>query len=64
MTLVAVPIVDALQRDPSEAESVSLRLAPHASRGNAGLTLRRSTSDHPMGGVNRPACASHSRIPS
>lgn len=40
MTLFAVPIVDALQRNPSSNERVSLQLAPHAGRGNGGLTLR------------------------
>lgn len=40
LTLLAVPVVDALQRDPTSNETVSLQLAPHAGRGNAGLTLR------------------------
>lgn len=40
LMLFAVPIIDALQSNPSSSESVSLQLAPHAGRQGAGLTLR------------------------
>ena len=39
LTFLTVPLVDALQRDPTSQDSVSLQLAPYASRQGAGLTL-------------------------